>query len=312
MGVKPDYYKKSGIVLMKIARDFITMKAGDRIPTIYEYTELFKASRGVVQTAIATLEKEGCISIEKKGVKGTFLTFLDYEKLQPYANFGSVTGTMPVPLNPYLSSLTTAICEEMEEANFPFSFAYVTGARKRLEALKDMIYDFMIVSKSTAQIYLKEYDFLNMCMCLDECIYSMKYVVYFLDNTKTEIEDGMRVGIDEKCTDQAMITKALCKDKKVEFVNFRYIGFGEAIDKKAADCFVYRMLDEEAEKTSMLGCCPIGDIEGFSQEETMTPVVLTNKANYGMDRLLKKYLLAGQTKKIQDEVLAGRRSMKFY
>ena len=61
MSVNTRYYKKSGILLMNIARDFFAMRPGDRIGTILEYTEKFSVSRGIVQNAIATLEKEKCI-----------------------------------------------------------------------------------------------------------------------------------------------------------------------------------------------------------------------------------------------------------
>lgn len=311
--METNYYKKSGIVMMNIARDFITLQAGDKIPTIYEYTELFGVSRGIVQNALGALEKENCITIEKKGVKGTYLTNVDYDKLYPYTNFGSVTGTMPVPLNPFLSSLTTAICEEMEEADFPFSFAYVTGAQKRLEALQKMVYDFMVVSKSTAQIYLEKYDFLKLSMSLDQCVYSPKYVIYFFAEGKKEIENGMRVGIDLKCTDQAMITKALCRGKNVRYVDFPYIAFGDLVKEKKVDCVVYRLLDLGAdEKDFSFTTVPISSIDGFSEEETKTPVLLTHKDNYGMDKLLRKYIHSERTKDIQKEVLDGKKSMKFY
>ena len=154
MSVNTRYYKKSGILLMNIARDFFAMRPGDRIGTILEYTEKFSVSRGIVQNAIATLEKEKCISIDKKGVKGTYLTSIDYRRLYPYTNWGSVSGTMPIPLNPFLTSLTTAICDQMDMAPFPCSLAYITGSEKRLETLENILYDFFVVKKSSDKIYL--------------------------------------------------------------------------------------------------------------------------------------------------------------
>ena len=41
-------------------------------------------------------------------------------------------------------------------------------------------------------------------------------------------------------------------------------------------------------------------------------MVLVRKGNYGIDRLLKKYLNIPEISRIQQEVLDGRRSMKFY
>ncbi len=306
-----NFYKKSGIIIMNIARDFFAMKVGDRISTIFEYTEKFSVSRGIVQNALARLEAEGCIAIEKKGVKGTFLTEIDYKKLYPYTNWGSVTGTMPVPLNPFLSSLTTAVCEQMGRAPFPFSFAYVTGSEKRMEAMKNMMYDFMIVSQSSAQKYLDEYDFLSVCAVLDTCIYSPEYVIYFINPEKTEIEDGMRVGIDPTCLDQAKLTKILCQGKRVSFVEFPYIAIEDLTRERKVDCVVYRILDW-CNDDARLGIVRLGDVPGFSEKETKTPVILTNKENYGIDRLLQQYMNPEEMSQIQTEVLFGKRAVKFY
>ena len=57
---------------------------------------------------------------------------------------------------------------------------------------------------------------------------------------------------------------------------------------------------------------PIEGIRGFGIEDMNTPVILVNDKNYGMDRLLAKYLDAGRISEIQQEVLQGRRTMKFY
>lgn len=306
-----NFYKKSGIIIMNIARDFFAMKVGDRISTILEYTEKFSVSRGIVQNALAQLEAEGCIAIEKKGVKGTFLTEIDYKKLYPYTNWGSVTGTMPVPLNPFLSSLTTAVCVQIERAPFPFSFAYVTGSEKRMEAMKNMMYDFMIVSRSSAQKYLETYDFLSVCATLEDCIYSPEYGVYFSNPDKNEIEDGMRVGIAPTCLDQTELTKLLCANKQVEFVEFPYIAFEDLTRVKNVDCVVYRNFSWCSDEIPY-NFVHLEGIPGFSDKETKTPVILTNKENYGIDRLLQQYINAQEMAQIQTEVLFGKRAVKFY
>ena len=56
----------------------------------------------------------------------------------------------------------------------------------------------------------------------------------------------------------------------------------------------------------------IEGIDGFSKEAMNTPVVLVRKENYGIDRLLKKYLNIRNISCIQEEVLSGIRTMKFY
>ena len=311
--MKTNYYKKSGIVIMNIARDLFSMEVGERIPTILEYTEKFQVSRGVVQNALSTLEKDGCISMEKRGVKGTFLTEMDSGKLYPYTNFGSITGTMPVPLNLQFSSLTTAICEQMDRAPFPFSFAYVSGSEKRLEMMQEQMYDFMIVSQSAAKEYVRNNDFMKLCMPLTDCEYAPEFLLYFFDKNKSQIEDGMRVGLDSKSFDQINITQRLCADKSVELVEFPVLSFEDLINTKKLDCVVYRSLRQSVvKKIEDINSCPIPDLPGFSMKETRTPVILINKANYGIEKLLSKYISSGPTREIQAEVLEGKRAAKFY
>lgn len=309
--MKPTFYKKTGLATINIARDFYTMQPGDRVPTIAEYTQRFEVSRGIVQKAIATLEEDACIQTQKNGVKGTFVTGIDYEKLYPYTNWGSLTGTMPVPMTLSFSSLTTAICEEMEKSPFPFSFAYVTGSEKRLAALKEMIYDFIIVSKSSAERYLSENDFLERAIELTGCIYSEPYVLYFLDDSKTEIEDGMRMAVDRNSFDQYAISKKLCEGKNVDFVQTPYAGFSELLVKKNVDCFIYR---QDGWGTSYQPDLSqrVVELPGYPLEEVTTPVILINRENYGFKKLLSQYITVEKTHEIQEKVISGECAVKFF
>ena len=96
---------------MHMARDLFLTDTGEKIPTINEYTELFGVSRGIVQNALETLTEDGSITMEKRGVLGTFLVSKDDEKLYAHTGWGAITGSMPIPLTPYFTSLATAVCE---------------------------------------------------------------------------------------------------------------------------------------------------------------------------------------------------------
>lgn len=303
---------------MNIARDFYLMNPGERIPTILEYTERFSVSRGIVQNAIRQLEEEGCISIEKRGVKGTFLREKDDKRLYAYTGWGSVTGTMPLPLSINLTSLATALGEQLEDAEFPFSFAYITGSERRLFALEQMMYDFIVVTRATALHYLDSCDFVRECITLSDCSYASDFVLYFLDRTKHEIEDGMRIAVDMNCRDQWELTQLLCRGKNVEFVPFPYISFENLVRKKVADCVVYRLLDIGTQRGSTtiqeadLHAEPIRVEGAFSSGDGRVPVVLVNRENYGMDRLLQRYIDPGRAGVIQQAVISGEKSYKLY
>lgn len=306
-------YKKSAVILMNMARDLFLSEMGQKAPTIQEYTDMFHVSRGIVQKAMETLINDGSIRVEKRGVLGSYLTAADQTKLYGHTGWESITGTMPIPMTPYFTSLATAICEELSKAPVGISFAYMSGSSKRAETLANGVYDFMVSSRSAAKLHMKEYPDLKICAELTGAEYSKEYVLYFLDPSKSEIEDGMRMGVDPVCEDQCVLTEKLCKGKQVEIVEFPFIGVEDILMNRKVDCVVFRKIgwNEHAEQYQ-LNEVPIEGIRGFSIEDMNTPVILVNDKNYGMDRLLAKYLDAERISKIQQEVLNGDRTMKFY
>lgn len=313
MATDRNMLKKSVVILMNLARDLFLLDTGQQIPTILDYTDRFSVSRGIVQTALETLQKDGSIRIEKRGVLGTYLEAKDDQKLYRHTGWDSVTGTMPIPLTPYFVSLTTGICEALADAPMDFSFAYMTGSSKRAETLHKGVYDFMIASRSAAMLHVKEYDDLEICRELKGAIYSKEYRLYFMDPKKKEIENGMRVGVDPVCMDQRILTERLCRKKKVEIVEFPFIGFEDIAKSGKVDCIVFRDIEWSSHaKEIKLNEVPITGIRGFRAEDMNTPVVLVRKDNYAIDRLFEKYLDAEKIRQVQQEVLEGKRTMKFY
>ena len=313
MAANVNMYKKTALTLMHMARDLFLTEIGEKIPTIHEYTETFGVSRGIVQNALETLEADGSITMEKRGVLGTFLVSKNDETLYSHTGWGAITGSMPIPLTPHFTSLATAVCEVLSRAPVDFSYAYMSGSVKRVEALRKGVYDFMILSKSAALVYMADCGDLEICAELTGSCYCQNYMLFFVDPEKKEIEDGMRVGVDPVCMDQKVLTEKLCRGKQVEIVEFPFIGFEDIVKSGRIDCTVFRGVgwNTDAEKLG-LGAVPLSGIEGFSVEETNTPVVMVRRQDYGTGRLLGKYFDGPEISRIQQEVLAGRRSMKFY
>ena len=189
----------------------------------------------------------------------------------------------------------------------------MSGSVKRIEALSSGVYDFVVLSGSAARVHLEEHPELAICTELTGTQYCREYMLYFTDPSKKEIEDGMRIGVDPVCMDQKVLTDILCEGKDVEIVEFPFIGFGDVIRRGRIDCAVFRTIGPEQELERLnLNCVPLEGIEGFEKEKTNTPVVVVRKDNYGIDRLIKKYLDTEKAGTIQREVLDGCRAMKFY
>lgn len=313
MAANLNMYKKSALTLMHMARDLFLTDIGDRIPTISEYSETFGVSRGIIQNALETLTEDKSIVMEKRGVLGTFLVEKDGGKLFSHTGWGTITGSMPIPMTPYFTSLATAVCEVLANTPVDFSFAYMSGSVKRVEALRNGVYDFMILSKSAALTHMAEHEDLQLCAELTGSRYCQEYMLYFTDPSKSAIEDGMRIGVDPVCMDQKVLTEKLCRGKNVKIEEFPLIGFEDIVRSGKIDCTVFRSVgwNSDAEKLG-LGAVPLESIEGFEKENNTVPVVLVRSSNYGIGRLLKKYLNEPEISRIQQEVLEGKRTIKFY
>lgn len=313
MAANLNMYKKTALTLMRMARDLILTDVGERIPTIAEYTEIFGVSRGIVQNVLETLTEDGSIIMEKRGVLGTFLLAKDEEKLYGHTGWGAITGGMPIPLTPYFTSLATAVCEVLAKSPIEFSYAYMSGSVKRVDALLSGVYDFIVLSKSAAMQHMETHPNLLICSELTGAKYCQDWMLFFMDPAKSTIEDGMRIGVDPVCMDQKVLTDKLCEGKKVEIVEFPFIGFEDIVKSGKIDCTAFRDIEWTKNLKSMdMGVVPLNTIKGFETENTNTPVVLVRKENYGIDRLIQKQMDIPKICKIQREVLDGHRTMKFY
>ena len=297
---------------MCLARDLFLLGIGEQIPTIQDYTDRFAVSRGVVQSAWEALSADGSVQIGRRGMRGSFLEMKEAQKLFAHTGWGLVTGTMPIPLTPYFTSLATGLCEAFSAAPFSVSFAYMSGSSKRADTLADGVYDFMVSSRSAARLHEQEHPELKICAELKGTMYSPAYRLYFLDPDKKEIEDDMRIGVDPACRDQKALTEWLVQGRNVTIVEYPFIGFEDLIRSGAADGAVFRDIswNEKAKDMGLRGL-PIPEREGFREEDMNTPVLLIRRDNYGMDRLLRQFLDLPRISRIQQEVLAGKRSMRF-
>ena len=128
----PLFYHKNGWIIIKIARDIFNMEVGDRLSSIAEYAEVFSSGRGTVQTAMNFLLENRCISLEKQGPKGSFLTEVNRAKLWEFTDWGTLLGAVPAPSGNILPALITAINLSLNKTDIQFNLVYAIAAQNRL------------------------------------------------------------------------------------------------------------------------------------------------------------------------------------
>ena len=298
-------FKKSGMLLSMLARDFLTMQIGEQVPTISQYVEQFEVSRGVVQDVLLFLQEEKCIILLKRGVKGSILIEKSMRKLFKYTEWNYIKGIMPTPINPYLRSLATAILGLMKEKEIPFSFSYIMGGERRSLLLDNQAYDFCIVSENTALRFVSQCENLEVAMQLSPSIYSPEYALFINKPSATGVEDGMVVSIDSACYDQSLLSRQCAEGKNVTFVEHSAVNSAELFNERKIDVLVTRNFKWYRDD----GTVTVLPIPSTIADKY--PVLLTNRNNYGIKRLLTACMDPAEIFKRQRAVLADPALEKF-
>lgn len=315
-------YRKEWYVGTSIAREFIGMPTGSRIPTITDYTSAFECSRGIVQNALNELEERHAVTLDKQGKRGTYLLGKDEEQLFRLSGLTHLTASMPPPMDMHFAGLATGICSGMSQCRLPFAFAFVQGSGNRVQALLSGAYDFVVISQYAAQCYVGQYPQLQIAFPFTECEYSRPYKLYINQPGKQQLEDGMTIAIDPTSWDHVAITKKICEGRDIHIMEMPFISGLYAFYTKKIDCIVFRegmsigndnLLTQTLKKESMVSTDQISEIPlKEAAREMQLPVALINRDNYGIAGILKKYLSGEAVGAIQKQVLSGKMVPQFY
>lgn len=304
------FYKKTGMVVNYLARDFLVCEAGDKCPTIAQCTEIFGVSRRTVQDALALLEKTGCITTEKNRKSGTILTSLNKERLFEMSGIDAITGTMPIPLNLENQGLASGICCAMEASPVPFAFAFIQGSSNRLKFLSKMSHDFTIISMATAKRLLPEYPDLTIVATLHKAIYSNKYVLYIRKGKENKLNSDITIAYDPLCTDQTELVYTLTNKDSAHYIKAPYSVQRALIWEGECDAIVFRSTSE-LEFSPLIQAIPIPE-ELYDQHDLQLPVIVCNKNNFGTIRLISHFLQTDEIAMVQKLVISRDLRPRYY
>lgn len=301
MNVKSKLMQKNGYMATIMAIDFLSKEEGDRINTVAQLSEEYGTGRGTVQNALKLLQEYGAVSLEARGHLGTFISTIDYKKLMEIADIKTLLGVMPLPYSKAYEGLATGIYNTLNTSGVSAGLAFMRGAAKRVEALLEKRYDFAVISKLAAEYYInKEAEIEILCEFGDRT-YVSEHIVMFSE-AKTEITDGMRIGIDYSSIDQASLTEYLTLNKKVELVPLIYSQIFESMEKGRIDAAVWNN-DDVIDKNSRFTFKNINS-EAFQWKDT-NAVVVVRKGSSSLNQLLRRFLAREEVLKLQEMVVKG-------
>ncbi len=301
------------LVTISIAREAILLDLGDRMRTVDDYVEMFDVSRGTVQKALSRLEDSGAVSIEKRGVLGSFLNNRDRDILWHEADWGHLTGAGAIPRTRRQESLASAIYTAFEEAELPFSLAYLQGAIHRVQGLLANQYDFVLASKSAAELIVQEYgDKIKIAIVLEPYSYLTGYTI--VTRVGDDPKSAKRIGIDPNSPDHAVVARRVFGERvengEADFVELHFTKMPRAVEAGRIDAFVFNV--DVMDYVFNVPPVDLHDIPfDLDLADLTRAVVLTSTNNYRMDDLLRDILRPDSLAAIQQDVLDGKRLPHF-
>ncbi|WP_019119517.1 GntR family transcriptional regulator YhfZ [Brevibacillus massiliensis] len=292
---------KNGMALVGIAKILMGVSPGDRIPKISELAEKMHSGRGTVQVALKRMEELGAIKLESRGHQGTFLIEMDLPKMWQIAAFEMVTGAMPLPYSKRYEGLATGLYSVFEEANVPFSLAYMRGAESRIKSLLNKRYDFILISRYAAKKAMEEGTAIEVVLNFGVGTYLSAHTLLFADKSFNEIQDGMRVGLDFDSIDQRNLTYRVCEGKNVEYVKLPYTHILSSLQTKKIDACVFNG-DEVQERFLSIKQVPIPQSEQSSNTEA---VIVVRKEDADIFQKLFSIMNVSAVLNIQKQVMNG-------
>jgi hypothetical protein len=298
---------KQGVAVVKLANLLLAYEPGDRIQPVQQHAEEFGIGIGTVQAALSYLQEIGAVTLDSRGHLGTFVREINYPLIWSLTGQNQIVGGMPLPYSRRYEGLASGLHEAFEQAGVALNLLYLRGALNRLRALASGKLDFCVLSRfafaNATQYGLKIEEVLS----LGSESYVGQHLVLLRDHHKTEIEPGMRVGIDPSSIDQVLLTKEACRDKDVTYVQISYMNLMTAMQRGQIDATVWNRDDFYASHHPFHAApLPAAAVQALAADNTEAVIAVT-EGNRLVLQTLRSVIDKELVRRVQAEVMDDRR-----
>jgi hypothetical protein len=296
---------KQGITVIRLASLFLTHQCGDRIEPVQHYAAKFDIGVGTVQASIAYLQEIGAVELDSRGHLGTFIRKINYPLVWSVTGQNQIIGGMPLPYSKRYEGLATGLHEAFERAGIALNLVYTRGALNRLQALARSRFDFVVLSRFALNYAVEHNLAIEEVLGLGSESYVGQHMILLRDSDKDQIEPGMRVGLDSSSIDQTVLTKLVCGDKNVEFIEINYMNLMAAMEKGRIDATVWNGDDFPA-STFPCKAVPLPARESIALTGDNTEAVIAvDKGNQLVLRTLRSIIDKELVRDIQAKVMGN-------
>ncbi|MDD6525398.1 MAG: GntR family transcriptional regulator YhfZ [Firmicutes bacterium] len=299
-------FNKNSSTIIALSKLFLSMEIQDKVPTFEQLSKDLMVARGTIQNSIKILQDEKAIEILPRGRKGTFLVDKDIEKLIYYANIRSLLGAMSLPYSKIYEGLATGLISSLKNKyQIPVNMSYMRDATQRIDEMLDGRYDFIIISKLSAEIALKRDKPIKIVKDFGPKTYLSYHVIVFADASMDKIQDGMTVGLASNATSQNLWVKKICKDINVNYKEIDYNNVLAAVKRHEIDATVWNR-DEINNTLFQLNMVPI-----YSDEESTDAVLVVDANRKELVKIFEEIVDIETVTQIQKAVVEGKISPKY-
>lgn len=299
-------FNKNSSTIIALSKLFLSMEIQDKVPTFEQLSKDLMVARGTIQNSIKILQDEKAIEILPRGRKGTFLVDKDIEKLIYYANIRSLLGAMSLPYSKIYEGLATGLISSLKNKyQIPVNMSYMRDATQRIDEMLDGRYDFIIISKLSAEIALKRDKQIKIVKDFGPKTYLSYHVIVFADASMDKIQDGMTVGLASNATSQNLWVKKICKDINVNYKEIDYNNVLAAVKRHEIDATVWNR-DEINNTLFQLNMVPI-----YSDEESTDAVLVVDANRKELVKIFEEIVDIETVTQIQKAVVEGKISPKY-
>lgn len=296
------FLNKQGEAAIYIAKRFLALNTGDRIPNLSDMSAEAGFGAGTVQTAIKMLESEKAIRVQSRGHQGSTLEDIDRVRLWRLVDFPWISGAMPLPYTERLEGIATALYKQFENREMAFNLQYMRGGKARIKRLARGLFDFVVCSKNTAILGQKEYPDIEVLLDFGPGSYMVSSGVVFADPKETTIRDGMKIGVDVYSYDHLDLNKRLCSGKDVSFVQVKYSELFTKLATHEIDASLWNW-DELQTKFGQWNIRKFNDDDRTRSADATTAVLVIRNSDTSLKLLLSEIIDRLDVLDIQDGVV---------
>lgn len=289
-----------------LARDFMRLQEGERLPTVRMLAAEHGASLASIQAAMTRLEADGVVTIVRRGRLGAFLEQSSLPGLWAASDGAPLIVTLPLPSNLRGQGLATGIKAVLEGAGFDTFLTFVRGSSNRLRALREGRCHIVVMSGLAARIAA---DPSLVSTDLPTRTFAEERRVFFHrpEGPERQSRDRpLRVVIDSESADLQRITELEFAGQPVDFVPAVYMQSVALIESGQADAAVWDLDETTRRLPPHVTSRPLSRHvrEAIGDSETRASFV-TRADDLPTRTIVEKCLAPGRIVEIQQRVLAG-------